>query len=285
MNTGKEKYDRISIPEELDRVIWDNMRREKKECRTKKIHKLVMGTVAVFGVMFCGANVEPIYSYASQMPVLGAVVQVFHVGFGGERTDGAYTKSSLQGEQVEIHFERHSEKMNKVPVYSVTHLMSPNRICLTLHGVRDIDFETIRENLLATNAVKDVYCNMIGDDSMFGFTIVLNNGYMYEITEYATPAYLSLRFFADENYQPDQMVFYLRSRSMPYSEELGLLNEIYYQDGATQLKTKNGTYVVTIGQFGSRSDAEKALEALNVKYGGDTGFTVAGGTVDEIPEE
>lgn len=36
MNTGKEKYDRIPIPEKLDQVIWNNVRREEKECHTKK---------------------------------------------------------------------------------------------------------------------------------------------------------------------------------------------------------------------------------------------------------
>ena len=285
MNTGKEKYNRILIPDELDQVIWKNIRREEKECQTKKIYKWLMGTAAVFCVMFCGANIKPIYSLASQLPVLGAVVQVFHVGSGGERTDGVYTQSSLQVEKVEIHFERHSDKINTAPAYSVTHLMAPNRMCITLHGVRDIDFETIRENLLATNAVKDVYCTMIGDDSMCGFTIVLNSGYMYEITEYANPAYLSIRFFTDKNYQSDQMVYYLRSKSMSYGEELGLINEKYYREGATQLKIKNGKYIVTIGQFKSQSDAEKALEALNEKYGEDTGFTVVSGLIDEIPNE
>ena len=110
MNKGKEKYDHIPIPEELDRVIWNSMRRAEKECRTKKIYKWVMGTAAAFCVMFCGANVNPIYTYAAQIPVLGVIVQVLHVGSGGERTDGVYTKTSLQGETVEIHFEGHSEK-------------------------------------------------------------------------------------------------------------------------------------------------------------------------------
>ena len=77
----------------------------------------------------------------------------------------------------------------------------------------------------------------------------------------------------------------MRSESMPFGEELGLLNELYDSDGATQLKTKSGKYIVTIGQYDSMADAEKALKALNEKYGEDTGFTVDGGSVDEIPGE
>ena len=72
---------------------------------------------------------------------------------------------------------------------------------------------------------------------------------------------------------------------MPYGEELGLLNEKYASDGATQLKTKSGNYIVMIGQFDSMSDAEDALKGLNEKYGEDTGFTVDSGSVDEIPGE
>lgn len=285
MNIGKEKYDRILIPEGLDQVIWNNVRREEKECRTKQIYKWAMGTVAAFFVMFCGSNIHPIYTYASRIPVLGVIVQVLHVGSGGERTDGVYTKTSLQGEQVEVHFESHSEKMDAAPVYSVSHLMAPNRMCLTLHGVRGIDFEKIKENMLATSAVKDVYRTMIGDDSMCGFTVVLNSGYTYQVTEYADPAYLSIRFYADEEEQPDRTIYYLRSEAMPYGEELGLLNEIYASDGAAQLKTKSGNYIVTIGQFDSMSDAEEALKVLNEKYGEDTGFIVDCGSVDEIPGE
>ena len=52
---------------------------------------------------------------------------------------------------------------------------------------------------------------MIGYDSAFGFVIVLNSGYTYEITEHADPASLSVRFYSDPAYQPEQTVYYLRS--------------------------------------------------------------------------
>ena len=129
---------------------------------------------------------------------------------------------------------------------------------LTLHGVRTIDYEAIRESLLTTEAVRDVYRAMIGDDSMCGFIVVLNSGYTYELTEHTDPAGLSVRFYPDPAYQPEQTVYYLRSEAMPYGEGLGLLAE-RYPGKAAQLKTQSGEYIITVGQYGSLAEAEAAL--------------------------
>lgn len=66
---------------------------------------------------------------------------------------------------------------------------------------------------------------MIGDDSMYGFVIILNSGYTYDITEYAWPASLSVRFRHEAECQSDQTVYYLRTREMPYGQSLGLIWE------------------------------------------------------------
>ena len=46
------------------------------------------------------------------------------------------------------------------------------------------------------------------------------------------------------------------------------------------LKTHGGKYVVTVGEFEGEVEAEAALDEL-----GDEQFYVAGGAVDEIPED
>lgn len=78
-------------------------------------------------------------------------------------------------------------------------------------------------------------------------------------------------------------VYYLRTEAMPYTEELGLLCEEYHAESPTQLKTLGGEYIVTLGQYGSESEALEALDALNSKYG-DHGLFVASGAENEIPE-
>ena len=190
MNVGKKHYEQIPIPEELDRVVWDSMGKAAREARARHLRRWAVSAAAVFCAAFLCANVGPLYAYASRLPVIGAVVQVLHVGGGGERTDGAHAAAEAAGETVEFHFESRSGELDTAPVYTVSHLLAPNRMNLTLHGVRSIDYEAIRESLLATEAVRDVYRAMIGDDSMYGFVIVLNSGYTYEITEHADPASL-----------------------------------------------------------------------------------------------
>lgn len=70
---------------------------------------------------------------------------------------------------------------------------------------------------------------------------------------------LSVRFRHEAEYQSDQTVYYLRTREMPYGESLGLIWERYYLDDATQLKTKNGGYIVTLGQY----DTERMISPLS----------------------
>ena len=83
---------------------------------------------------------------------------------------------------------------------------------------------------------------MIGDDFMFGFILVLNSGWTYAITEYANPASLSVRFYPDDAYQPEREVHYLRSKAVPFGEELGLMNELYWGNDATQLQIQSDDY-------------------------------------------
>ena len=285
MNIGKAQYSAIPIPKELDRIIEDAISRAERDAQSQKRRRWLVSAAAVFCALFLSANITPVYAYASQLPVIGAVVRVLHIGSGGEITDGAHTGASAEGETVEFHFESSTEELDAAPVYTVSHLLAPNRIILTLHGVRTIDYEVISESLLSTEAVQSVSRAMIGDDSMFGFIIVLNGGWTYEFTEYANPASLSVRFYPDKDYQPEQEIYYLRSKAVPFGEELGILNEIYWASGATQLQTRSGDYIITIGQYDTLDEANAALKALENQFGRDTGLIVSSGLADEIPEK
>lgn len=160
---------------------------------------------------------------------------------------------------------------------------APNRLMINLVGVRDIDFDSLSESLLETSAVQDAYRMMVLDDSRFGVVIVLNPGWSCEVSEYTDPGALMLSFKEDAGAEEEGAVYYLRTEAMPYTEELGLLCEEYHAESPTQLKTLGGEYIVTLGQYGSESEALEALDALNSKYG-DHGLFVASGAENEIPE-
>ena len=121
------------------------------------------------------------------------------------------------------------------------------------------------------------------DDSRFGVVIVLNPGWSCEVSEHTDPGALMLSFKEDAVAEEEGAVYYLRTEAMPYTEELGLLCEEYHAESPTQLKTLGGEYIVTLGQYGSESEALEALDALNSKYG-DYGLFVASGAENEIPE-
>ena len=176
---------------------------------------------ASFCLLFLCANVAPLYARASRMPVLGPVVRVLRVGSGGERTDGVHAAAQTEGETGYLRFERGSEETDAAPVYTVSHLLSPNRLALTLRGVRSLDFQGVRESLLGAEAVEDVYRAMIGDDSMVGLVIVLRGGYTCEVTERTAPASLSLRFLAPAEPLSEEPVYYLRRRPSPTEKSWG----------------------------------------------------------------
>lgn len=259
------------------------MRRAERTKRLRSLRRMAVSAAAVVCVLFASANIMPIYTYASQIPVLGSIVQVLQIGSGGEITDGARGEAQNCGESVLLSFKSDAGELDAVPYYSVTRYSSPNRLMINLVGVRDIDFDSLSESLLETSAVQDAYRMMVLDDSRFGVVIVLNPGWSCEVSEYTDPGALMLSFKEDAGAEEEGAVYYLRTEAMPYTEELGLLCEEYHAESPTQLKTLGGEYIVTLGQYGSESEALEALDALNSKYG-DHGLFVASGAENEIPE-
>lgn len=284
-NKGKEKYEQIPIPEDLDWVIWNGMKRAEREKQRAVARKWLATAAAVFCLCFAGANIAPIYAYASELPVIGTIVRVLHIGTGGASTDGAHITANKQGETVDFQFESNVEELSAVPVYTAIQEYAPNRLILTLHGVRSMDEKSILNSLLETDAVQDAYLGILGDDSAYEFVIVLNTGYSYEITEYENPSSLAVRFYPDEAYRSEQTVYYLRTAAMPYGEELGLMTEQFYPHRATQLKTRSGEYIVVVGQYTSEDEAVTALKTLEMQVGGETGLFIASGAVNEVPEK
>ena len=194
MNKGKARYENIKIPANLEKAVNEGICRARKQSRGRKLRHALIGTAAVVCILFAGANIMPIYSYAEGIPVLGSIVRVLHIGGGGEVTDGAHAGAEVKRESVELNFTASGDEMSAAPSYHVEHLLAPNRIVLRLNGVRGADFESIRDSLMSAAAVQDVYRNMILDDSAIGLTIVLDDGYGFEVTEYENPGRLLFSF-------------------------------------------------------------------------------------------
>ena len=282
-NLGKQRYDEIPIPAALDTVINDAITRYQRDAWHKAVRKYTLSAVAAVLLLFTAANFPPIYAYAADLPILGTIVRVLHVGSGGKVTDGVHTAADATGETVSLRFEADAQATATAPVYTATHLHAPNRLVLTLSGVRTLDFPSIERSLRQADAVRDVYRSMIADDSSYGFVIVLKPGYDYEITELANPASLSLHFFPSEQ-STQTTYYYLRTATMPYGEELSMLSETLYKEHPTQLKTADGNYIVTVGEYVTEAEATAALQSIEQRSGGTSGLTVARGTAADIPQ-
>ena len=222
MNTGKKNYDEISIPAQLDEVITKSMRRAERTKRLRSLRRMAVSAAAVVCVLFASANIMPIYTYASQIPVLGSIVQVLQIGSGGEITDGARGEAQNCGESVLLSFKSDAGELDAVPYYSVTRYSSPNRLMISLVGVRDIDFDSLSESLLETSAVRDAYRMMVLDDSRFGVVIVLNPGWSCEVSEYTDPGALMLSFREDAGAEEEGAVYYLRTEAMCFASSAAL---------------------------------------------------------------
>lgn len=89
MNAGKVKYDAIEIPAGLEDAIDSGIKRAGRQRPMRALRRTAAGAAAAVCVLFAGANIMPVYSFAADLPVLGSIVRVLHVGSGGEVTDGA----------------------------------------------------------------------------------------------------------------------------------------------------------------------------------------------------
>ena len=74
MNAGKARYDSIPVPAELESAIDAGISRAEKRAPARRLKHALAGVAAAVCIMFAGANIMPVYSYAADIPVLGSIV-------------------------------------------------------------------------------------------------------------------------------------------------------------------------------------------------------------------
>ena len=92
---------------------------------------------------------------------------------------------------------------------------APNRLIFTFNGVRNFDYETLKKDMLALPLVKDVYENVILDDSAMRFVVELKDGVKHTVSEYKDPGYIELKLTSTGEPVTPREVFYIRSEAMP----------------------------------------------------------------------
>ncbi|CAM3118821.1 hypothetical protein HP548_21390 [Paenibacillus taichungensis] len=258
--TGKERYEQINIPSGLSGVIQQARQRARNQKRRKMMIWRSSSLVAACAAVMITANVPGVAKALSDVPVIGSVVKILQVGGGGERTDGVSVTTTKESDTLNIHFQIDGEQITSAPSYTVDHKEGPNRLIFTFNGVRHLDYDKLEKDIKALKNVKDVYQNIILDDSAIGFVVELKDDVDYSVSEYQQPGYIQLKLFSDGKTTQSHELFFVRSEDMEQGESLAMLAEQYSADGSSVVQTKNGKFTVVMGAFDNRADAEKHLK-------------------------
>ena len=178
--------------------------------------------------------------------------------------------SREETEQFVIHFNQGSEVQTGTGAYKVQAYQNPNIYQFDIGGARMIsareDFEAIR----GLERVKDVYTLMTLDDSLIRFQVVFEPFTDVEIVQISDPNGLMVTLSNSESTSAneskgDEVIYTVRSKSYPYSENLGHLEEdLMWQEREAVISTyriikdQAGTFVFELGQF----DGEKSAQAF-----------------------
>ncbi|MFH0070814.1 hypothetical protein, partial [Peribacillus sp. NPDC056705] len=257
-------YEQIDIPTRLASVIDAAQRKAAVRKRIRRV--LRYSSVIAAGIAFLFVvNIPSVANALSKVPVVGSIVQVLQFGGGGERTDGVTVGTEAVEDVFKIHFAQAGESVSSVPAYTIDHREAPNRLIFTFNGVRNFDYDTLKQQLLDLPLVKDVYENVILDDSAMRFVIELKDGVKHAVSEFREPGYLELKLTSTGEAITPREVFYIRSEAMPQGEALAILEEIYLEDDVTFIKTASDHFIAIIGGYESREEAEVKLREISAR--------------------
>lgn len=280
MGIDRKNYENIEIPEELHSVLEKAVLRKRKAAV-----KRLAGITMAFALLLVSSNVPAAYAAFSEIPVIGEIVKVFHIGSGGVISDGLKMDASADGERVKLVFSRNAganEEAASAPSYSVQEYAAPHRIVITVNGVRGFDPEAFIQEAEECSYVKTAYREILLDDSAVRIVLELQKDTGFGVTEYKEPASLELHLFPQP--QEEREIWFVCSREMEMSEEPALLAEMLGGSGAVIVGTRDGFYVVRIGEFDTEEMAKQALLEMDENIRSEYSFSVGRCAASERPD-
>ncbi len=283
MGMNREQYGNIEIPAEVSGIL------EKAVLRKRKANARIFAAIAMVSAVFLTASNTPsVYAALAQIPVIGDAVRIFHIGSGGQRSDGLKADMEAEEEKLRLVFSQNppaggqaadapagdtgaGEQAADAPAYHIEQFAAPERIAITVHGIRSCQPEKLIEEAEKCSYIKTAYREMLLDDSAVRIVLELQPGTGFEVTEYREPASLELRLYASP--KQDREVWFIRSRKMEMSEELALMPELLAQSNGVIAGTKDGRYIFCIGEFESEEQARQALAAMDEHAVSEYSFT------------
>lgn len=259
MGINRKNYENIEIPMELSGVLAKTVVRKRKATARK-----FAGIVMVFALLLVSSNTPTVYAALSEIPVIGEVVKIFHIGSGGMISDGLKMETAMEGERLKLIFNQNKESEEQVadaPAYRVEEYAAPNRVVITVNGIRSYDSDTFIQEAEKSPYVKAAYREILLDDSAVRVVVELQRDTGFEVTEYKEPASLELRLFPRP--EDEREIWFIRSRKMEMSEELALMSELLADSEGVIAGTQDGSYIFCIGEFETEEKALQALRAID----------------------
>lgn len=259
MSIDRKDYENIEIPAEVSGIL------EKAVSRKRRARvRMSAGIAMAFAVLLVSSNTPAVYAALSSVPVIGNAVKIFHIGSGGLILDGLKMDVSAKDQHLKLTFSQNAEaggQAEAAPSYKIEEFAAPDRIIITVNGIRSFDVETFMQEAAKCSYIKTAYREMLLDDSSVRVALELQPDIDFEVTEYKEPASLELRLFASQ--KKEREVWFIRSRKMEMSEELALMPELLPDSGGVIAGTQDGSYIFCIGEFETQDEAVQALEAMD----------------------
>ena len=259
MSIDRKNYENIEIPIEVSGIL------EKAVSRKRRMRvRMSAGIAMVFAVILVSSNTPAVYAALSNVPVIGNAVKIFHIGSGGLILDGLKMDASATDQYLKLMFSQNAEagaQAEAAPSYKIEEFAAPDRIIITVNGIRGFDVETFMQEAEKCSYIKTAYREMLLDDSAARVALELQPNIDFEVTEYKEPASLELRLFASQ--KKEREVWFIRSRKMEMSEELALMPELLPDSGGVIAGTQDGSYIFCIGEYETQDEAVQALEAMD----------------------
>lgn len=290
LNTGQERYDNISIPDDrLLAAIERGIRKEKRLRRKRILRTFAAASAACILILLGCANIPALYAYAKEIPIVKEFVQALRIGQGGKEQMDLIPEVSSDSQSITIAFCNSEGVTDKVLSYSISYHYAPARMQIIFHGMDSSFYGLLEKKLASVNGAADLYQVKTSKKQDTAFVIVLNELYDYELMEFSNPGSLSIRFYQDAYYEagekhPGQTVYFLRTDAVSSDEELSSLLLNYQDEEVMQIHNASGEDILVIGEYDSQEEAYRRYEEITKKYGAEHPFYISSSVAEEVPQ-
>jgi hypothetical protein len=276
----KTTYDNISIPDELDSVVKNAIKRGKITMKNKKRNfyyfKVFSSVAAAFLIFALALNTSPAFATSvKQLPGGEAIVRLLtfvgDTAIGGEITDGQDikdidVKKQPDYETLTVDLYQGTEAAARAGHLAITFVSHPYGIEVGLAGVRAFSAAQDFPDLSGMNLFDDIYRLITLDDSAHRFAVTFKKPVKIEVLEQENPARLIIKVREDKEAEAMPPMYSLRTASMPFGETVGVAESILEfelgSENARLLRDEAGLYFAEEGLYFTLAEAEARLAEI-----------------------